>query len=197
MMPSSIALAPTAARRSTRSSSVGGAEQRRRVVERRPSPKRCARSIVGVGVDVERRRDEHDARRRRRRAERVGRGRERHEVLRAAQRGRPRSASPARAVARERRVVRARSSRASCPRTTSASSASCPPAAASSGRGEHGVEERTGQRRRGRSPRATIASSIAPSPWPPALGGHDEAEVAHLGELPPLRRLVAARRRAP
>ena len=194
MMPRSVAAAPTAASRSTGSSRVGGAE--------RASPAwssvtvaEALRQVDGRSVASPRTALDASA---------TPSGVVTQSASAAAAKGTkyfvPASAAVARSacagspVARERRVVPRDRHELVARRTTSPSSASCPPAAASSAAREH--------RRRGAGPAGTTRPALlahdrrarsAPSPWPPRVGGHDEAEVAHLGEL---RATAAARSRA-
>ena len=182
MRPRSMALAPTAAEPVDAARGASAAPTRcRGVVERHLAEAlrevdRLERASPRTGASAR-----HDALRRRDQ-QRVGVGGEGHEVLRA------RARVPlAKRVPRPGRPLKGASSRAmvtSCRPATQrrARSASCPPAAARSAAASVDVEERTGQRRPGPSPRSTIASSIGPSPWPPARGRDAEAEVAHLGE---------------
>ena len=89
-------------------------------------------------------------------------------------------------VARPYRVATRDRRRASCPATIAASGSAAPPAAASTVAASTTSRNGPGKHARPSSSQ-TIASSIGPSPCPPCALGDDEAEVAHLGELPPMR----------
>ena len=188
MRPSSIALGADGGE------AIDALEQRRRA--ERASPAWSSATVAEAlrrdrwsasGVDVERPVDEHDA---------VGvvdaaARRPRPRTARSTScraRGRPRSGSPS-----PPSPANGASSRAI---VTSFLPARRPRRAArpgrrpraSSGGGEHDVEERTGHADAADLLAGRWRARSAPSPWPPRAAGDDEAEVAHLGELPPLRR---------